>query len=181
MSINAVTNQAMGRRPDFPPMNEVPSTYAEMARSAAGGYMSEKGATNSVSTALAVLTTYIPTEVLTLYVAVLAALQDPSNKTMLSEWTTFWAFLLATPVVVWLIFAAKLKSADKELPLSLTKWPLWEMAAAMVAYTAWAMAMPNSPFGQFTWYSGPLSGIVVLLASTALGLLAPIFQSPLKV
>lgn len=181
MSINSTTNAAIGRRPDFEPMGATPHSYEELARASGAMDASQTAPTNSVTTALSVLTTYIPTEVLTMYVAVLAALQDPSNKTMASQWVTFWAFLVATPIVVWLIYSAKVKSAGKELPLSPTKWPLWEMAAAMLAYTAWAIALPNTPFAQLPWYSAPLSGIVVLLASTVLGLLAPIFQSPLKV
>ena len=181
MSINSTTNAAIGRRNDFEPMGDVPKSYEDLARTASGVNVPPNTPGNSVTTALSVLTTYIPTEVLTMYVAVLAALQDPSNKTMTSQWLTFEAFLVATPIVVWLIYSAKVKSAGKELPLSPSKWPLWEMAASMLAYTAWAIALPNTPFAQLSWYSAPLSGIVVLLASTVLGLLAPIFQSPLKV
>lgn len=44
------------------------------------------------------------------------------------------------------------------------------------------MALPNTPFAEFTdWYSAALSGVMVLVASTVLGLLAPFFQRPLKV
>jgi hypothetical protein len=54
------------------------------------------------------------------------------------------------------------------------------MFAATFAFCAWAFALPNTPFQVFaSWYSAGLAGISVLLASTVLGLLAPLFQRPL--
>jgi hypothetical protein len=47
---------------------------------------------------------------------------------------------------------------------------------------AWAFALPNSPFrdfAQFGWYSQALAGVMVLVVSTTLGLIAPIVQRPL--
>lgn len=96
-------------------------------------------------------------------------------------WTTFWCFLIATPVVAWLVYAAKIKAAQKPLPIMYGTWPIWEMFAATAAYCAWAFALPNSPFLDYSWYSAPLSGVVVLVASTVLGLVAPFFQRPLNV
>lgn len=115
---------------------------------------------------------------LTLYVAVLAAVQN-GGKVTRSEWSAFWVFLVATPIIVWLVFAAKLKALDKPLPLRVSAWPAWEMAAATIAYAAWAFALPHSPFTQYEWYSSPLSGLAVLITGAVLGLLAPFFQRPL--
>lgn len=65
----------------------------------------------------------------------------------------------------------------KPLPLAPRAWPMWEMFAATVAYVAWAFVLPNSPFQQFQdWYSSALAGVVVLAATTILGLLAPVVQ-----
>jgi hypothetical protein len=133
-----------------------------------------------MDTAMHVLFGYIPTEVLTLYVAVLAAINQPDQVTN-AEWFTFWLFLAATPVVVWLVYGAKIKAAQKPLPLAPGTWPVWEMLAATVAYCAWALALPNTPFTDFSWYSSALSGVIVLITSTFLGLLAPFFQRPLGV
>jgi hypothetical protein len=116
---------------------------------------------------------------LTLYVAVLAAIQKPGIVTR-AEWITLWGFLVATPIVVWLVFGAKVKAAQKQMPVAPRTWPVWEMFAATVAYCAWAFALPNTPFTSYTWYSSALSGIAVLVASTVLGLLAPFFQRPLS-
>jgi hypothetical protein len=129
---------------------------------------------------LHVLFGYIPTEILTLYVAVLAAITQKGQVTN-GDWVASWGFLVATPIVVWLVYAAKIKAAQKPLPLAPRTWPLWEMFAGTLAFLAWEFALPNTPFTVYEWYSGGLSGVVVLVTSTMLGLLAPFFQQPLSV
>jgi hypothetical protein len=189
MSINALANAAAARRPDFFPLDKVPDGLREIAKAAATSPTAEpqapsgaesRGTSTQIDTALHVLFGYIPTEVLTLYVAVLAAVQRPNEVTS-ADWIAFWSFLVATPIVVWLVYGAKVKAANKTLPLAVGAWPLWEMLAATVAYCAWAFALPNTPFSEFSWYSSGLSGVAVLVASTCLGLLGPFFQSTLKI
>jgi len=189
MSINALANAAAARRPDFFPLNETPKGLAGIAKAAATppaaelqapGEAALQESSTQIDTALHVLFGYIPTEILTLYVAVLAAVQQP-NKVTSADWIAFWSFLAATPIVVWLVYGTKVKAANKTLPLAVGAWPLWEMLAATVAYCAWAFALPNTPFGEYSWYSSALSGVAVLVASTFLGLLGPFFQNPLKV
>lgn len=133
----------------------------------------------TVNTTLNLLFGYIPTEVLTLYVAVLASTQQKGMITW-AGWAAFWCFLVATPVVVWLIYGAKIKAAQKAIPIHPRAWPVWEMFAATVAFCAWAFALPNAPFTGYIWYSSALAGVAVLVASTLLGLLAPLFQRPLS-
>jgi hypothetical protein len=195
MSINSLTNAAAARRADFAPLSRVPNGLGEIAAAAAGmplslrtGYsatLADGPTTNSVNTAMQVLFGYIPTEVLTLYVAIVAAIHpsspgNPTPKVGPEDWFVFWSFLAATPIVLWVVFASKMKSAQKPLPLAFSNWPLWEMFAATVAYVAWTFALPGTPFREFTnWYSAGLAGVVVLVASTVLGLLAPLFQNTL--
>jgi hypothetical protein len=188
MSINSMANAATARRPDFPPYNSVPKGISEIA-AASGAPQPQQSAAlpgqettalarqsaTTVNTALNLLFGYIPTEIITLYVAVLAATHQPNGVT-LTEWVAFWFFLGATPIVVWLVYGAKLKAAEKPLPVAPRTWPMWEMIAATVAYCAWAFALPETPFSRFGWYSAALSGMAVLVTSTFLGLLAPLFQ-----
>jgi hypothetical protein len=54
------------------------------------------------------------------------------------------------------------------------------MITATIAFGAWAYALPDSPFSRFSWYTVALGSLVVLIASTVLGLAAPIFQKKLK-
>jgi hypothetical protein len=130
----------------------------------------------SVTTALQVISSYIPTEIVTVYVAVLAALREPStDKVSPLPAEIFWGFLIATPIVVWLVFAAKVRSADvkRPLPLAPGAWPVWEMFAATVAFISWAVALTPPPFKEVSPSTG---GLLVLGTSTVLGLIAPVFQ-----
>jgi hypothetical protein len=171
MSVNSMTNAAVARRADFQPLNDVPKTRGDVARAAGGAAIAD---TNPVNTALQTVVMYLPTEVLTLYVAVLAA-TEPSSR-----WTSFLAFLVSTPLIVWMVFAAKVKSENRPLPILPTTWPVWEMLAGTIAFVAWAFALPTTPFSTLAWYSPGLAGVAVTIASTLLGLLAPLFQRPLR-
>ena len=179
-----MTNAAAARRLDIAPYNKVPKTFNEIAVAAdtppvAAGAASEAARTgNQGDTTYNVLFGYIPIEVITLYVAVLAAIHQ-AGKVTTPDWVVFWLFLVATPIVVWLVYGAKLKGLQIPLPFNPKQWPIWEMVAALLAYAAWAFALPNSPFTIFPWYSSGLAGIAVLVVSTGLGLLAPLFQKPL--
>ena len=136
---------------------------------------------SGASTALQTITSYIPTEILTLYVAAIGILGPLSAASdSLHRWLPFWCFLAATPLVVWLVFATKLKSAGKPIPIPPPQWPLWEMFAGTLAYFAWAFALPDSPFNQYHWYSSGIAGFLVLVVSAGLGLFAPLMQRPLN-
>jgi len=63
-----------------------------------------------------VVTGYIPAEILTCCVAVLAALNSSPKPMLKAEWIAFWIFLVATPVVFWLVYATKIKEAGKKYP-----------------------------------------------------------------
>jgi hypothetical protein len=183
MSINAMANAAVARRPDYPPLDRPPQTAQERAEAASGGQTSE----TPVSTALKTLTTYLPTETLTLYVALIAALQPQgsaagtANSTSnTGHWIAFWIFFVFTPLAVWITFATRLANDKKQLPLNPRYWPRWEMTAGTLAYVAWAVGLPDSPFAQFPWYSPAVAGFVVLVTSTLLGMLAGLFQRPIE-
>jgi hypothetical protein len=188
MSINTLANAAAARRSDMAPLDTVPKGLDEIARVSAtppttnpqsqAGAVPGKNATQ-IETTFNVLFGYIPTEILTLYVAVVAAIHQPNNTTS-ADWITFIIFLVATPIVVWLVYGAKVKASENRMAFAWAVLPLWEMIAATIAYSAWAFALPNNPFTALSWYSAGLSGVVVLAASTVLGLLSPFFQRPLQ-
>ncbi len=176
MSVNSMTNAAIGRRLDFPPLGDVPHHPREIAASASNG----STPSNLVTDTLAVITTYIPTEVLTVYVAALAAVQNSGSLTSFAMWTTFDIFLIATPIIVWLVYVAKIKSAGKPLPWAFAQWPLWEMIAGTLAFVAWAISLPSAPFLTYLGLPGTLATVILLITTTLLGLLALLFQNPIK-
>ncbi len=180
MSVSSLAEVAFLRRTDV----ELPNARGPAAPVMAPGRIelvntATPNAQTAITAALKVVVTYIPTEVLMLYVAVLAAIRVP-GQTYRRSLIVFYTFLIFTPVVVWLVYAAKCKGGGKPLPLAPRNWPIWEMFAAAVAYGAWAFAFSDNPFVGFSWYSSALAGVVILIVSTLLGLLAPIFQRPIS-
>lgn len=178
MSINSMANAAIGRNPDFPPLESTPQTFGQIAQ-AAGTNPPED---NGIGTALQIITTYIPTEVLTLYVAVIAALRPVtagSSLSLMSHWIAFAVFLVFVPAAVWVVFATKVSGRHLPLPLNLRQWPKWEMIAGTLAYVTWAIGLPDTPFAMFSWYSSAIGGVIVLVGATLLGMVAPLFQRQL--
>lgn len=167
MSISSMTNVAVDHTlAQRVPLSES-TRFTAMSQSAHGA----SSQTSEINKALDVIMAYIPTEILTVYVPVLAMLETTAGKV-----SGFQSFLIATPIVVWLLFAAKLRTASGRLPLDPRTWPWWEMFAATLAFFVWACALDNSavPVG----INENLAGILVLISAPALGLLAPIFRSP---
>jgi hypothetical protein len=202
MSINALTNAAVARRLDFQPEGTVPTSLAEIASAAVAApvpvavpsamppaagaptAVATSAAASGPNTALQTLTTYIPTEVLTLYVSAIASLGPLTIKIgardlQVGRWLPFWCFFAATPLIVWLAFASKIKAAGRSIPLRPSKWPLWEMTAATIAYAAWTFALPATPFAQESWYSSGLASFLILVVSAGLGIVAPLMQRQL--
>lgn len=193
MSVSSLTNVAVARRTDNlgKAPDGTPRTPAEAAQATADDPATQSPATS----ALKAIATYIPTEIITLYVAALAALsgsnpdapaappdvaQTGGSVAASADLVTFWVFVALTPLIVWLVYAAKVRNAGKGLPANPASWPWWEMISATVAFAVWAYAMPNSVFTRFAWYTAALGAVVVLVVSTLLGLIAPLVQRRLK-
>jgi hypothetical protein len=117
---------------------------------------------------------YIPSDVLTVYVAIVAALASTTTDAP-SAWVAFALFLVASPLAVWLVYAGQWKASQSKLPISPRERPRWEMTASAIAFFAWAFALPETPFSSFSWYNPAIAGVVVLLVVTSLGLLRPLF------
>ena len=52
-------------------------------------------------------------------------------------------------------------------------------SAAALAYMTWAFALPDSPFTEYGWYSSAVSSLAMLLVSTILRMIAPLFRKEL--
>jgi hypothetical protein len=186
MSISTMTTMAYRRRSDVATPGAAGAERASGGRTAAetATLAGESPATQSgVTSALATITGYIPTEILITYVAVAAALSTPGAVVTSSVglWLNFVAFLVTTPVVVWLVYAGKVRTAGKPLPTAAGQWPRWEMVAATVGFVAWAFALPGTPFSTLAWYNPGVAGVAVLVAATALGLVTPLVGGTINV
>lgn len=131
---------------------------------------------NTVTSSLNLLVKYIPTEVITLYVATLSAapaLQDviPSLQTT----DIYWGFTVGTPLLLFLVYVNKRATAGLKPVPPRTEWPWWKLGAATVAFMVWALAVPGNPY-----VSGETAAVIAALGavfiSMILNLLEPIFE-----
>lgn len=178
MSINSITDDELRRRIT---MRKDPITKRLDLATSKGG-VSERAAAeviiqdNTVTNTVNVLVKYIPTEVVTMYVAAVSA--TPSLRSTLPFVSTslmYWLFAVATPVLLLLVYAGK-RSSEGLMPLPAVKeLPWWKMIAATVAFLVWALAVPGNPYiiGEG---GAVVAGFGAVAISTALSLLEPIFE-----
>jgi hypothetical protein len=125
--------------------------------------------------AMSSIVSYIPIEIVTVYVAVSAAISEPASPCRTGQWVSFWVFLALTPITLWALYAARLRASGASLQLDPTRWPWPELIASTVAYALWAFALPGTPFAGLSWYRPGLAGAVLLVGTLVLGLGAPLF------
>lgn len=131
---------------------------------------------NMVTGSLNLLVKYIPTEVITLYVATLSA--TPALQELFPGVQTkdiYWAFTIVTPVLLFLVYVNKRVTSGLSPAPPMRQWPWWKLGAATVAFMVWALAVPGNPY-----VSGETSAVIAALGavfiSMFLNLLEPIFE-----
>ena len=131
---------------------------------------------NTVTGSLNLLVKYIPTEVITLYVATLSAtpaLQDvfPSMQTR----DVYWGFTIVTPLLLFLVYVNKRATSGLTPVPTAREWPWWKLIAATVAFMVWALAVPGNPYvsGEA---AAVLAGLGAVFISMILNLLEPVFE-----
>jgi hypothetical protein len=118
------------------------------------------------------LVRYVPTEILGAYVAFVSLLAPLSHEgcqaDFASRWRTYLGFLVATPVVQYLIYRTRATQAGEAV-----QFPLAECVVAVVAFGAWAAALPASPLLKWCAWSpeygaltaGAVAVVIVLMAN----------------
>jgi hypothetical protein len=174
MSLNALTSSEIVRR------GLAPWTRTERAGGlesrAEGGARPAAADTNRVTSALNMLVGYVPTEVITLYVAALSA-EAALRATFgfIDAAAILWFFVALTPVLLLLIYVSKVAATGDALP-GPALWPWWKMFAATVAFFVWALAVPGNPYLKDM--TAAVAGLGAMLVSTLLNVLTPIFERP---
>lgn len=125
------------------------------------------------ATAIGQLVRWIPTESITLYVAFLGVLNPISGAARACDagyagrWLALSVFLVLTVVFVVLVHVAKVRRTAEPF-----RWPLFEMNVSAVAFTAWAIALPDTPLNDFCGYKIEVGGFIVLASTAVIGLVA---------
>ncbi len=124
------------------------------------------------------LVKYIPTETVTIFVAICSARSAVETITG-GGFPYLWIYLACaalTPILLVLIAVGRKRSAERPVQLDLHWWPL---AAATFAFLIWALSVPGvtSIFSptlakQDAW--GVVAGVGALIVSGVLSLLEPV-------
>jgi quinol-cytochrome oxidoreductase complex cytochrome b subunit len=133
---------------------------------------------------LALVTKFIPTEVIAIYVTI-GTLYDPlrvrkdsaGNDIPLfkvdftSRWILFWVMLAVTPLITYLIFRQRVTSPNS--PPSQFVFRKWLTASvyAMIGLTIWAMALPDTPAKDFEFWKEGIAAAVLFIFTTSVPLL----------
>jgi uncharacterized membrane protein len=114
------------------------------------------------------ITRWIPTETITVYVALLALVAPlaPHSPSFTSRWVLFWVATAANPVVVILLAMAKTKSGER------FKTPVFEMIIAPIAFAAWAFALPDTPLSSISGYGIRWNTAILTVTTVAVTLVA---------
>ncbi len=114
------------------------------------------------------ITRWIPTETISVYVALLALLVPLSNRapSFESRWILFGIVTAVNPIVVILLMMAKTQPDDK------FAWPVFEMVVAPIAFAAWAFALPDTPLSQFPHYDLKWNAAILSVTTTGIVLVA---------
>jgi hypothetical protein len=183
MSINSMTNDELRRRVDFRRQAVIHSPVAKdlsapvppaTARAATEVAVQD----NPVTTTVNALVKYIPTEVVTLYVAAASSTQAVRSAVPTFDGRfTYWAFAVLTPIILLLVYASKRASSGLVILPPASQWPWWKMSAATIAFLVWGLAVPGNPY--ITGDAGAvMAGFGAIIISTLLTLLEPIFERP---
>ena len=123
-----------------------------------------------VSTSLvSQVTRWIPTETITLYVALLALLAPIGmSSSFTSRWVLFGIMAGANPLVVILLTMAKTDSGST----TRFKWPVFEMLIAPVAFAAWAFALPDTPLKAIGSYDIKWNTAIITVTTVGVTLVA---------
>jgi len=129
----------------------------------------DEAQTGTVGTsAMTAITAYIPTEILTIYIAGVGIFSIESGK--VAAWVFFIACVIATPAINFAVFEAKRRAAKLPRPTSAQGWPIWESTAATIAFVFYAAAIKQGSFSDAEWYSVEMAGFLVIIVTAALGL-----------
>jgi hypothetical protein len=177
MSLNSLTNDELRRRSDFRQITVTKDLVPNAA-------MSNRVATevalqdNAVAGTLNALTKYIPTEIVTLYVAASSATPAITASVPVFDSTVnYWGCVLITPIILLLVYASKRASTGLRPIPNVKELPWWKMSAATIAFLVWGLAVPGNPY--ISGESGAvIAGFGAVLISTVLSLLEPIFERP---
>jgi hypothetical protein len=148
------------------------ATEIEAANAGEDAAAATQGPAPSVpSGPLATLVKYIPTETITLYIAIQAALGEvklPKSRVVSdADFSSRWVWLGIMFAVTVLLGTALAYRAQKVTKQDAKfKWPIFDVTAAGAAFLIWALSLPSTPLRDFEGYDYSAWNSVLILGGT---------------
>lgn len=118
----------------------------------------------AVQSAIEIITAYIPSEVIGLYVAGIGILEPEGDM----KWLLFGFALFLIPIVIWLSLIIK-RGQNSHFRLELPAKQFCAITSlAVLAFVAWAAALPRTPFETFSVNATRYGGFAVLVLAAIL-------------
>ena len=124
-----------------------------------------KGAKKALDSAMEKVTSFIPSEVIGIYVAGLGILTPVSDR---GKWLIFFIASALVPIFIWLNWLREKKHAAQDTTVLPTKSVIVLIVLGEVAFTAWAAALPGTPFLSLTEYAMKVGGLSVVILAAVL-------------
>ncbi len=151
----------------------VKGAQPEAAKSAGENAARTSSGTSVAGSVLTQLVKYVPTETISVYLAVQAALGTVSASAGRPEcdagFIARWVWLIALGVAtILLTIGLSYRSQKQVAPDARFKVPIVEASAATSAFLVWALSLPTTPLKDFCGYDATAWGPVLLLAGTTI-------------
>jgi len=125
------------------------------------------------------LVAYVPTEVITIWVALIAVLHDPKpaagENICQADWGTQWMLAAGAAALAMLLTLGFAYRKFEDTHGVEFHWPIFGMLAAPAAFLAWAIALPEGPLRSACWYTDEAGAVIVTIATVGIASLAYIF------
>lgn len=125
---------------------------------------------NQVAAVATELTRYIPTEAIGLYTAALPFLVSDNTPLADQNYTSRW-ILVAIVAIIAVLYAVGIFKKEVEKRGERFRWPPKRTVTVLIAFGAWVMVIPGSPFQAFSWFSPSLGAVIGLVATAILSLI----------
>lgn len=123
------------------------------------------------------LVEYIPTEIVTLFLAAMAAREALAAWANVTPMDLYWIAVITTPVLFVVIFAGTLRQAGKKIFEKGTPVPWWPMVAATIAFAAWGLVVPEVVPSEEA-YVAPLLALLATIVTVLLPVIGRVFEKP---
>jgi hypothetical protein len=177
VSLNGLTDDALRQSGEFTAAAQDLASGADDEQLKAKGKIAQATENDAVTNALSVLIKFIPTEVITLYIATLAVLPLLQEQwSFISKYGVYFFYVGLAPILLFAIYIGKRKTAGglRLLPTTRKEWPIWKMVASAIAFSVWALAVPENGLLEGD-VGGATGAFLAVFISTLLSIADPIF------